>query len=286
MNRRLLVTSLAVLLLAPACATMKANERSRKLTVLAAREAANITDADSRLTLQLNIANGALDRFEPEDGMAIISEVAKTLRVEREQLRGRTRLSGWVSASQLSRRAKSNAAAAEATRAAAQELEDLGDQAERCQYLLGVAEEVRLSQGDVAAVELLSKGGVWASAIDNREERRQARLAFADALLELSAFDNAVVVLRHENDATWSSSTLLALAASPQATATAFTYSRGAERRSMPTMYIASDSPPAEASESVEQQSPAPAPTKRARPGFGKSVSFSDVFQDRSSSPQ
>lgn len=290
MNRRVLVTSLAVLLFLPACATMRNNERSRKLTVLAAREAANITDADSRLTLQLNIANGALDRFEPEDGMAIITEVAKTLRAERERLRGRTRLSGWVSASQLSRRAKNPAAAAEATRAAAQELGDLGDQVERCQYLLGVAEEVRLSQGDEAAVELLSKGGLWANAIDDREERRQARLAFASALLEMSAFDNAVVVLRHEKDATWSSSTLLALATAPDASGSAFAVEAADDAR--PTRFRA-DAPVAtevyvtstsSRRESTEQQAtPAPAP-KRARPIYGKAVDFGSVFHNRSTS--
>jgi hypothetical protein len=127
MNGRVLVASVALLLLLPACATMKTNERSRKITVLAAREAANITDADTRLTLQLNIANGALARFQADDGMAIISEVVRTLRSERERLRGRTRLSGWVSASQLSRLANNPAAAAEATRAAAQELVGLAD---------------------------------------------------------------------------------------------------------------------------------------------------------------
>lgn len=283
--RRLTLPALLLLLFLPACAAMKNAERSRKLTVLAAREAASIADADARLTLQLNIANGALDRFEPEDGMAVISEVVKTLRSERDRLRGRTRLGGWVSASQLSRRAKNAAAAAEATRAAAQELDELGDQAERCQYLLGVAEEVRLSQGEPAAIALLSKGGGWATAIDNREERRRARLAFASALLELSAFDDALAVLRQEQDAAWASATLLALAATPETTAFATAeVSRppryGAEVVSQEV--VTSTASRAESPESA----PPPAPVRRPRPGYGKAVDFSSVFQNRASSAQ
>jgi len=273
------LTLSALLLLLPACAAMKNTERSRKLTVLAAREAASIADADARLTLQLNIANGALDRFEPEDSMAVISEVVKTLRSERERLRGRTRLSGWVSASQLSRRAKNAVAAAEATRAAAQELEELGDQAERCQYLLGVAEEVRLSQGDSAATALLSKGGEWATAIDNREERRHARLAFASALLELSAFDDAVAVLRLEQDAAWASATLLALAATPENTAFE-TAEDSRPRRYGTEVTVTSTASRVESLESA----PPPAPVRRPRPGYGKAVDFSSVFQNRASS--
>lgn len=286
MNRRAL-GAFAALLILPACAGMKNLERSRRLTVLAAREAANIADADARLTLQLNIANGALDRFEPEDGMAIIAEVAKTLRAERERLRGRARLSGWVSASQLSRRARNAAAAAEATRAAAQELDELGSDAERCLYLLGVAEEVRLSQGDVAAVELLSKGGVWANAIENREERRQARLAFASALLALSAFDHAVAVLRNEKDAAWSSAALLALATSPEDTAFATAGDpRGPPAREEPVSEVSLSSTGSRAGRFESAPPPAPAPVKRPRPGYGKAVDFNSVFQDRAASAE
>lgn len=280
MNCRVLVASIAVLLLLPACATMKTNERSRKITVLAAREAANIADADTRLTLQLNIANGALVRFQAEDGMAIISEVVRTLRSERERLRGRTRLSGWVSASQLSRLARNPVAAAEATRAAAQELDGLASQVERCQYLLGVAEEVRLSQGEGAAVDLLSKGGVWANAIDNREERRQARLAFASALLEMNALDNAVLVLRHEKDAGWSSAMLLALAETT-AFETGDSFRSAGTRAEAPVLASTVSEESLSVSDSAKGPPEAQSSPKRARPSYGKAVDFSSVFQNR-----
>lgn len=288
MNRRTLMASLAVLLFLPACASVKTEERSRKLTVLAAKEAGHISDADARLTLQLNIANWALERFDPADGMAIIGEVAKTLRAERDHLRGRTRLSGWVSASQLSRRAKNSAAAAEAAQAAAQELAELSDQAERCQYLLGVAQEVRISQGD-AAEELLSKGGEWATAIEDRAERRQARLAFANALLEMSAFDNAVAMLRHEQDAVWASSTLLALASTPSGSSSVFddravgTQSpklipEGLAAPTTGTNAYPVTLPLAEA-DALQQGA-----NQRRPSGYGRPVDFGSVFHNRSNS--
>ena len=127
-------------------------------------------------------------------------------------LDGYTRISGWVSVSQLARKSMGNAMAESAAKDAQKELEALPDTGERCQYVLGVAEEVGQSQGDDAAIALLTKGGEWAKGITDSTDRRGARLAFAIALFNLNAYEGGVASLRGEEDATWSSDTMLAIA--------------------------------------------------------------------------
>lgn len=191
----------------------KTADRSRRLTILAASEASNIRDADARLTRQLNIAEQVLTRFGAEDALTVLGEADKTLRTVGTQLSSHARISGWVSVSQLARRARGTEAAKAATREAQRELEALPSLAERCQYVMGVAEEVSQLQGEADGAAVLVKGGQWVAAIEDATERRNARLAFAVALFNLDAYDNGVATLRLENDASWTSDTMLALAA-------------------------------------------------------------------------
>ena len=191
----------------------KTADRSRRLTILAATEAGNISDADARLTRQLNIAEQVLLRFGPEDALAVLAEASKTLRAVGPQLGSHARISGWVSVSQLARRAMGTEAAKSATAEAQRELEALPNLAERCQYVMGVAEEVSQLQGEADAASVLVKGGQWVAAIADDTERRNARLAFAVALFNLDAYEGGVATLQLERDPTWSSDTMLALAA-------------------------------------------------------------------------
>lgn len=193
-------------------------DRNRKLSVLAASEATRIADADSRLTRQLNIADQVIVRFGQDDAHAVLSEATKTLHEVAPKLGSHARISGWVSVSQLARKAMGMANAELGTMAklasteAQRELEALPDVGERCQYVLGVAEEMSQFAGEGAAIDLLNKGGEWAKGIANDSERRSARLAFAVALFNLNAYEGGVATLRGEEDATWSSDTMLALA--------------------------------------------------------------------------
>ena len=83
---------------------------------------------------------------------------------------------------------------------------------------MGVAEELSHLQGVASAAALLARAGEWVSAIDEKTERRTARLAFAVAQFNLNAYEGGVVTLRHELDPVWSSDMMLALAAPASAT--------------------------------------------------------------------
>ncbi len=183
-------------------------DRSRKLSVLAASEAGRISDADARLTRQLNIADQVLQRYGADDALLVLDEATKTLHEVGPALDGYARISGWVSISQLARQSAGTASAEVATKEAQAALEALPEPGERCQYVLGVAEEISHLQGDAQAIALLTRGGEWARGINDPTDRRAARLAFVN----LNAFDNGVASLRGEDDPAWSSDTMLALA--------------------------------------------------------------------------
>jgi hypothetical protein len=187
-------------------------DRSRKLSILAAAEASQIADADSRLTRQLNIADQVKQRYTNDDALAVLDEASKTLHAVGPSLDGFARISGWVSVSQLARASHGNPMAETAAREAQRELEALPELGERCQYVLSVAEEISHLQGNAPAIELLTKGGQWAKSIDDSNDRRAARLAFAIALFNLNAYEGGVASLRGEGDPAWASDTMLALA--------------------------------------------------------------------------
>lgn len=254
-------------------------DRNRQLTVLAASEASRIKDPDSRITRQLNIAELVLARFGADDAHAVLTEATKTLREVGGGLGSHARISGWVSVSQLARRAVGIAhdglstTAKQATAEAQRELEALPDVGERCQYVLGVAEEVSQLSGEAAAVELLTKGGTWAKGIASDNERRTARLAFAVALFNLNAYESGVATLRSEEDPTWSSDTMLALASMD---ANRYENEHAVATPSGLAAVFGAQAPAKEA-----PRAPAPAPSSMR---YGRQLGYDSVFRGSTSS--
>jgi hypothetical protein len=256
--------------------------RSRQLMVLAAVEANNIADADGRLTRQLNIANEVLDRFDKEATVEVLTEATRTLTVAGKDLTGHARLAGWVSVAQLSRRAKDMPHATSAVDRAVTEVEALPDVAERCQYVMGVAEELNNIQGPVPAISLLMKAGGWADAIDNRANRRSARLAFAGALFNLDDYEAGAAVLRKEKDAIWSSDTLLGLASPGSAYVAVAT--RDADAVARPEAVEAEITTARGVSRRGYEDAPEAAPQQAITPRYGKALGFESIFQGRKES--
>lgn len=248
-------------------------ERSRQLTILAGTEAERIADADARLTRQLNIADHVLGRFSKADALVVLKAAAKTLSDVGRALNDHARISGWVSVAQLSRRASGNELASAATKEALRELEAVPDLGARCQYVIGVAEEVGQSEGEASAVELLIKAGDWARGIVDLEERRRARLAFSTALFNLNAYEAGVTALRAERDPAWSSDMLLALASSPN----------GAGSSARPEMLLSVQTISSSSASPEEEPAPPPGAAK-LRVKYGASLDYSSVFQGAKSS--
>jgi hypothetical protein len=243
--------------------------------VLAAQEARHIPDADVRLTRQLNIASQILNQYGSEGVSDALKQATETLNSTGNQLTGHAVLAGWVSVAQLSRGAKDSSLATQAVTRAVTELERLSDPAERCDYVMGVAEEVAHTLGPEAAVALLEKSGNWASSIIAESTRRSARLAFASALFNLEAYEAGATMLRKEGDALWSSDAMVALA-----TPVSY-YASAHQNHVVGQAAYAAESPPAAmpVADVREEQ-------RVAQPGaaYGKTLSFDSVFEGRTSS--
>jgi hypothetical protein len=123
----------------------------------------------------------------------------------------RLRLSGWVSVSELARRANLRPQAEQACGKAVTHLNALSDLAERCQYVMGIARELHALYGPPKAVEMLTSAGAWAKAIDHTAERRKAMSGFAAALFNLDAFTQGQSVLQQDDDPVWRTDTLTAM---------------------------------------------------------------------------
>jgi hypothetical protein len=188
------------------------SRRSSQLMVLAASEAKAIPDADVRLTRQLNIANDILLRYGKEGASEALLEATETLNTVGPSLNGHALLSGWVSVAQIARRASAEGLAIDAVNRAMREIERMPNAAERCDYVIDVAEEASSTLGAPQAVALLMKSGDWAQAIASAQDRRNARLAFASALFNLEDYEAGAGILRKEKDALWSSDALIQLA--------------------------------------------------------------------------
>lgn len=190
-----------------------ADDRDRKLVALAAEEAGLFEDVDAGLTRQLNLANEQLRRGWTADAPV-------TLKGARDRLLGKdasklsihARLSGWVSISELSRAARDTTSASNACDQAIKELESYGNQAARCKYVMGIANEAQFLKGLPAAKNLLVSAGGWAREIGDKNERRTALTTFASALFNLDEYTAGQTVMRQDPDASWRSETLSALA--------------------------------------------------------------------------
>lgn len=263
------------------------SRRSSQLMVLAAAEAKAIPDADIRLTRQLNIANEILLRYGKEGASEALLTATETLNTAGQRLDGHALLSGWVSVAQIARRASAENLATDAVTRAMREIEHMPNVAERCDYVIDVAEEASHTLGAPQAVALLMKSGDWAESIAATGDRRAARLAFASALFNLEDYDAGAAILRKEQDALWSSDALIQLA-SPG------TMLASSNRRFEESARVRVDQPQVEvASESSARrglfsfssdESAAPAAQPVPQHKYGKKLGFESVFQGRASS--
>jgi hypothetical protein len=193
-------------------------ERSQKLMAMAAREAEKIGDADMRLTRQLNLADAQIQRDWTDNAKSTLAAARKTMGTpEAAKLNDHARLSGWVSISELSRRIDDMATAAIATQAALGELDKIEDLGKRCEYVMGISNELQYIKGKAAAAGLLTSAGPWTQSIDNLAARRQALIAFSAALFNLDDFDAGQKMLAQEPDAAWRSDVLASMAQMPAA---------------------------------------------------------------------
>ena len=176
---------------------------------LAADEAALISDVDTRLTRLLNLADTQIQRGWSEDAKVTLAAAYKTLAsADAMKLNQHARISGWVSISELSRGVKDMAGAASACEGAIAAVLGIEDPARRCQYVMGVSNELQYLKGKPAAVEFLTKAGAWTRSIDDVPARRQATASFAAALFNLDDFQAGQSMLKQDDDPTWRSDTL------------------------------------------------------------------------------
>ncbi len=241
--------------------------RSQQLMVLAAEEAAAISDIDARLTRQLNLANAQIQRGWPSDARTTLSGASQTLAKDGKALNNHARISGWVAVSQLSRQAADDATGTRAVEQAVGDLLAIEDQAQRCQYVMGLANELQYLKGRPAAADLLAKAGPWAREIDSVPQRRQALVAFASALFNFDDFKAGQSVLRQDDDAAWRSDMLVALATP-------------VERHD----YKTANTSELRAAHEVDQGMADAPSSLSAQPYFGQKLRFEDVFQGQTKS--
>lgn len=236
-------------------------QRSQKLMALASDEAGKIVDADVRLTRQLNLADVQIARDWADDAKRTLTAARKTLESpEAGKLNDHARISGWVSISELSRRIKDPPTAATATEAALVELDKIVDPSKRCEYVMGISNELQYVRGKPAAAAQLARAGPWTNSIDNLALRRQALIAFSTALFNLDAFDAGQQMLGQEKDAAWRSDVLASMAQMPLEEKFA--------SRSM----------------GAEQAPAAPAAMATTQPSYGKNLEYDQVFKNQKKS--
>ena len=187
--------------------------RGQRLFMMAAQEANQVAAPRDRLMRQLNIAEWQINRGKAADGIKTLGYAADTLHAAKEgELDELGRISGWVSISQLSRAGRDTGFALQACDEAVETLTAIKSPGTRCEYVLGVAVEVKELRGQKAAGELLVRAGEWAGDIKETPTRRQALLAFANRLFDFEEYDEGLAVLHREGDAAWRSDTLAMLA--------------------------------------------------------------------------
>lgn len=247
-------------------------DRGKRLLALAAREAAAIKDIDARITRQLNLADQQLNRGWKEEAQQTLGEAVTTLQSgDAASLNDHARMSGWISVSQLSRQASDLPRADAASQSAVAALRQIENPAVRCEYVMGVANELQYSRGMGEASKVLGQAGAWTQSIDDVARRRQAVVSFASALFNLDDYAAGQKMLQHEGDAAWRSETLQKLA--QLAAEQAPVVRDQALRASMPK---------AAASEAREQNEADG--SFSASPYFGRRLDYKTVFQNQSKS--
>ena len=191
--------------------------RSRTLLALAGRQAAKIPAVDIRLTRLLNLADQEIQRgykAEARDTLSFASEALAGK--DAATLDEQARISGWVSVSELSRQANDKAAASAACDGAVVALRAIEDPARRCDYVIGVCNELQYLKGKGYAAKLLDEAGEWTRSIDSIGRRRQAVTGFASALFNLDDYAAGERMISREEDAVWGADMLTQLASMAQ----------------------------------------------------------------------
>jgi hypothetical protein len=208
-----LLTLLAFGLLLTGCYVGPGVDRAARLTNMAAAEAANVSNPKDRLTRQLNIAHVQIRQGWYKDARANLDAARKTIEAsDHDQLDNLARIAGWVSVSELSRRAHDEPAASFACDQALSVLNAITPLSQRCEYVRGLADEVDALRGKAEAAKLLRQAGPWAKTIQDMQYRRTALAAIAHDLFVRDDYDGGRDVLKQEDDPSWRSDTLLALA--------------------------------------------------------------------------
>jgi hypothetical protein len=185
---------------------------------MAGEEAGGIANPTARLTRQLNVAFRQIQHMRLADARSTLGRARGTLEGvhdasvhDQPPLSDHDRLAGWVSVSELSREAEDKAVADVALGRALGHLENMQPEQARCEYVPGIAREVRKLRGDKAAAGLLVRAGEWAAKIPELPTRRAAYLVFATELFRANDYEAARLMVRRDGDATWRADALTAV---------------------------------------------------------------------------
>jgi hypothetical protein len=236
-------------------------DRSRRLMALAAEEAAAIPDVDARLTRQLNLADLQIQRGWQDDARVTLAAARATLAsADAAKLNDHARISGWISVSELSRTVDDTVGATKACEGAIAAMNAIADPAVRCDYVMGISNELQYLKGPEAAARMLAAAGPWTKSIDDVARRRQAVVSFAAALFNLDDYAAGQKLLRNEDDPAWRSDTLTRFASLP------------VQRDSLKA---------APGFREPQATSPAADESFNPTPYYGKTLRFRDVFQNQ-----
>lgn len=247
--------------------------RSRKLLALAGRQAAKIAAVDIRLTRLLNLADQQIQRGHKTEARETLTFAGQTLSSkDAETLSDHVRISGWVSVSELSRAAGDKSAASAACDGAVIVLRAIDDPAKRCDYVIGLCNELQYLKGKAMAAQLLDEAGAWTRSIDSVSLRREAVTGFASALFNLDDYAAGERMIGREQDPSWGADTLMQLASMAQPSGTISYYAGAAPAARAPAM----------AAPMADVAGPGPGGSMRGGPAFGKEVNYRYVFQNQS----
>jgi hypothetical protein len=187
-------------------------DRARRLMELAAEEAGKVDQPLDRFTRQLNIAEMQIDRNLAATGRQTLTAARRTLEKNGAEFDEKLHIAGWVSLSELARQAGADAFAGSALDRAIELVRQVRPKWKRCQYVVGVAQELRWLRGKSASAEFLREAGPWAQAIGKKEDRREAYTAFSAQLFLCDDYDGGAAMIRRDDQPAWRSDTLAMLA--------------------------------------------------------------------------
>lgn len=188
------------------------SDRSQRLMSMAGRQTEQIADPKDRLARQLRLANGQIGDHYFGDAHKSLLLARTTLEAVSDKLDDHTRLAGWVSIAQLSRRSNDHDGAVSAGDRAVALLRQIQPLGNRVPFVWSISEELYEIKGRAAAVALLQESGNWIVDISAPPERRQAMVAVSAELFRYDEYDSGEKVLQHDADAAWRADTLLDLA--------------------------------------------------------------------------